>query len=145
MAFSYFKSLIVLNSFYLWITGEYGSNNRKSGQYLLCQIIFQQGSDNSLKNFIAWYSTKGKKDPYNIPFHVIYYQDYYCMQPGEKEILSVDVRPSDAINVANRCKVYKVLRILAPRYLTWKENLCFFFFIKLHGLKFSYAGTHICQ
>ena len=28
------------------------------------------------------------------------------MQPGENSILSVDARPSDAINVAVRCKVF---------------------------------------
>lgn len=27
------------------------------------------------------------------------------MQPGGKDILSVDARPSDAINVAKRCRV----------------------------------------
>ncbi|KAM7516087.1 hypothetical protein LguiA_005670 [Lonicera macranthoides] len=29
----------------------------------------------------------------------------FALHPGEKEILEVDVRPSDAINVARRCKV----------------------------------------
>lgn len=29
----------------------------------------------------------------------------FTVQPGEKEMLSVDARPSDAINLAVRCKV----------------------------------------
>ncbi|KAJ9172608.1 hypothetical protein P3X46_015825 [Hevea brasiliensis] len=33
-----------------------------------------------------------------------YFARVYFSKPGENEILSVDARPSDAINVANRCK-----------------------------------------
>ncbi|XP_061346091.1 bifunctional nuclease 2 isoform X2 [Gastrolobium bilobum] len=33
-----------------------------------------------------------------------YYARLYLSQPGKSEIISVDARPSDAINVANRCK-----------------------------------------
>ncbi|XVF62249.1 hypothetical protein PTKIN_Ptkin08bG0202000 [Pterospermum kingtungense] len=29
---------------------------------------------------------------------------FICLQPGESDLISVDARPSDAINVANRCK-----------------------------------------
>lgn len=38
------------------------------------------------------------------------------MQPRENSILSVDARPSDAINVAVRCKVF-VSRSLADKLL----------------------------
>ena len=34
------------------------------------------------------------------------HQGICYLQPGKNDILSVDARPSDAINVANRCKVY---------------------------------------
>ncbi|OAY60942.1 bifunctional nuclease isoform X1 [Manihot esculenta] len=34
-----------------------------------------------------------------------YFARVYFSKPGENKILSVDARPSDAINVANRCKV----------------------------------------
>ncbi|KAJ4714112.1 bifunctional nuclease 2-like [Melia azedarach] len=33
-----------------------------------------------------------------------YFAKLYLSKPGKKEIINVDVRPSDAINVANRCK-----------------------------------------
>lgn len=33
-----------------------------------------------------------------------YFARLFFSKPGEKDILSVDARPSDAINVANRCK-----------------------------------------
>lgn len=33
-----------------------------------------------------------------------YFAKLYLSKPGKNEIISVDVRPSDAINVANRCK-----------------------------------------
>lgn len=33
-------------------------------------------------------------------------QYYYHLQEGESEMLSVDARPSDALNIAYRCKVY---------------------------------------
>ncbi|KAB1201773.1 Bifunctional nuclease 2 [Morella rubra] len=33
-----------------------------------------------------------------------YFSRLYLLKPGKNDILSVDARPSDAINVANRCK-----------------------------------------
>ncbi|OMO55738.1 hypothetical protein CCACVL1_27037, partial [Corchorus capsularis] len=33
-----------------------------------------------------------------------YYAKLYISKPGESDVISVDARPSDAINVANRCK-----------------------------------------
>lgn len=33
------------------------------------------------------------------------FQYYYHLQEGESEMLSVDARPSDALNIAYRCKV----------------------------------------
>ncbi|XP_027360821.1 bifunctional nuclease 2 isoform X3 [Abrus precatorius] len=33
-----------------------------------------------------------------------YYARLYLSQPGKSDLISVDARPSDAINVANRCK-----------------------------------------
>lgn len=44
------------------------------------------------------------------PLYVIFQGSYY-LQAGENDILSVDARPSDAINVANRCKVYNPLHL----------------------------------
>jgi bifunctional DNase/RNase len=44
------------------------------------------------------------------------YQGICYLQPGKNDILSVDARPSDAINVANRCKVY-IFHTLAKHLL----------------------------
>ncbi|KAJ0040471.1 hypothetical protein Pint_28590 [Pistacia integerrima] len=33
-----------------------------------------------------------------------YFAKLYLSKPGKNDIISLDVRPSDAINVANRCK-----------------------------------------
>ncbi|XP_039051459.1 bifunctional nuclease 2-like isoform X2 [Hibiscus syriacus] len=43
-----------------------------------------------------------------------YFAKLYFTKPGENDAISVDARPSDAINVANRCKapIYVSKRIL---------------------------------
>lgn len=38
-----------------------------------------------------------------------YFARLYLSQPGKSDIISVDLRPSDAINVANKCKVQILL------------------------------------
>lgn len=51
-------------------------------------------------------------------------QAIYFLQPGKNEIISVDVRPSDAINVANRCEVYTFC-ILLIKILIFLSELKF--------------------
>ncbi|PSS00442.1 Bifunctional nuclease [Actinidia chinensis var. chinensis] len=53
-----------------------------------------------------------------------YFARIYFCKPGEKEILSVDARPSDAINVAKRCR--------APIYVNKQILLT-------DGIKFAYG------
>lgn len=62
-------------------------------------------------------------------------QAIYYLQPAKNEIISVDVRPSDAINVANRCKVYtfcillmKILIFLSCFDSLAQTNVCLIFF-----------------
>lgn len=47
------------------------------------------------------------------------------LQPGEKENLRVDVRPSDAINVARRCRVccYAQLRHYPINFLSYAISI----------------------
>lgn len=48
---------------------------------------------------------KSKENNLTIFFLLLYILILSFLQPGEDDILSVDARPSDAINVAIRCKV----------------------------------------
>lgn len=64
-----------------------------------------------------------------------YFAKLYLSKPGKNEIISVDVRPSDAINVANRCEA----PIYVSKHIVLKDAIRIGYGMgRAHGAKATY-------
>ena len=92
--FNYFKVFTFF--FSPLVLGYYGENYKKGLLILyFARLYFSKVVRNLLLVCLDY-----------VQFSFMLHQGICYLQPRKNDILSVDAHPSDAINVANRCKVY---------------------------------------